>query len=33
MEQRLESRLTIKLGSFMVIAIGATATLVNLLQR
>jgi len=33
MEQRLENRLTIKLGAFMVIAIGATATIVNLLQR
>jgi len=33
MEQRLENRLTIKLGAFMVIAIGATATIVNLLRR
>ena len=33
MEQRLENRLTIKLGTFMVIAIGATATIVDLLHR
>jgi methyl-accepting chemotaxis protein len=33
MEQRLENRLTIKLGTFMVIAIGATATIVDLLNR
>jgi glutathionylspermidine synthase len=33
MEQRLENRLTIKLGTFMVIAIGATATIVDFLNR
>jgi len=32
MEQRLEHRLTIKLGSFLVVAIGVTATVVHLLR-